>query len=252
MSEVASFFLERSLNKDVPIPLYYQLKEILLEFVRFSPVGSCLPTEEQLCSIYQISRPTARQAIRDLEVSGNVVRIKGKGTFVADPKVRQTISAVQDFEDIMAEAGRKVGIKLLEIKRSVCEERGCRALDLSPRTDIYILRRLLSVDNVPMAMSLTYLPFDRFPELEKKNIETLSLNRLIRDEYGYEIKKAAKTLEAKIVSDFEAELFGVKKGSPVQYVETTSYLQGDLPIEFTMERFRADKNQITFTVGPKD
>ena len=58
-----------------------------------------------------------------------------------------------------------------------------------------------------------------------------------------------KTLEAKIISDFEANLFAVKKGSPVQYVETTSYLEGDVPIEFTMERYRADKNQISFTLS---
>ncbi len=249
MNEVASFFLERSLNKDVPIPLYYQLKEILLEFARRSPPGSCLPTEGQLCSIYQISRPTARQAIRDLEVSGNVVRIKGKGTFIAEPKVRQSLlSPVEDFADIMTESGREVEIRLLELKRSQCEERGCSALHLTPGTDIYILRRLMSVDGIPMVMSLSHLPLKKFPRLEGKDIEGMPLGRLIRDVYGYEVKKVVKTLEAKIISDFEATLFGVKKGSPVQYVETTSLLEGDVPIEFTMERYRADKNQISFTL----
>ncbi len=249
MGAAADFFYERSLDKSTPIPLYYQLKEILLEFVRHSPPGSCLPTEEQLCSIYQISRPTARQAIKDLEVTGNVVRIKGKGTFIAEPKVRQSImSAVEVFEDIMSGSGRQVGIKLLELRHSGCEERGCRGLDLSPGTEVYVLRRLLSVDGIPMVMSLSHLPVARFPDLEGKNLEAMPLSRLITEEYGYKITKVLKTLEAKVISDFEANLFGLKKGSPVQYVETTSFLERDIPIEFTMERYRADKNQISFTL----
>jgi len=57
------FFKNKKIDKSIPVPLYYQLKEILLEYIKNPNNCGCLPTEIEICKNYDISRPTVRQAI---------------------------------------------------------------------------------------------------------------------------------------------------------------------------------------------
>jgi ABC-type sugar transport system substrate-binding protein len=77
-----NFFENTYLQKDSPVPLYYQLKEIFLSFVKTYPDGTSFPTENEICRHFQVSRPTVRQAMKELENEGLIQRIKAKGTVV--------------------------------------------------------------------------------------------------------------------------------------------------------------------------
>lgn len=77
-----NFFENTYLQKDSPVPLYYQLKEIFLSFVKTYPDGTSFPTENEICRHFQVSRPTVRQAMKELENEGLIKRIKAKGTVV--------------------------------------------------------------------------------------------------------------------------------------------------------------------------
>ncbi len=73
-----------SINRDVPIPYYYQLEGLLRQQIvagRLQP-GQQVPSEKQLCERYGVSRTTVRQAIGKLVAEGLVYHVKGKGTFV--------------------------------------------------------------------------------------------------------------------------------------------------------------------------
>ena len=244
MDDKMIFFKEKEIDKNSPIPIYYQLKEILLEFIKYSEIGTALPTEHQLCVRYQISRPTTRQALREVENSGNVKKIKGKGIFIiSEPKIDQFLINIEDFEDSMKRHGHITKAKILELSETVNDSRGCSALKVPMGTKLFVLRRVIYGNDVPMVLSLSYLPAAKFPDFKKMDFVNKSLLEIIKDEYCYDICKVTKSLESKLIGDFEAELFGVKMGFPIQYVETTCYIDKDTPIEFTMERYRADKNK---------
>src|SRR5262245_34502139 len=79
----------RELDPTSPVPLYYQLQEILKEGIeagRWAP-GTTIPSEAQLASMFGISRTVIRKALDILEGDAQVVRIKGKGTVVTEAKV---------------------------------------------------------------------------------------------------------------------------------------------------------------------
>ena len=80
---------DKQLNKNTPIPLYFQLKKLILDELDSGelPVGSMLPTENELIEMFGISRTTVRQAITELVQEGKLYRIKSKGTFVSKPKI---------------------------------------------------------------------------------------------------------------------------------------------------------------------
>lgn len=78
------------LDKTSAVPLYEQLRKALLEAITSGKLsaGTKLPTEEELCAQFGISRPVARQAYNMLIEEGFVERMRGRGTFVRSPDTR--------------------------------------------------------------------------------------------------------------------------------------------------------------------
>ena len=81
----------KKLDKSVPIPLYFQLKELVLDEIKKGNYkeGDMIPTENEISEEFQISRTTVRQAITELVQEGWLYRVKSKGTFVTRPKIPQ-------------------------------------------------------------------------------------------------------------------------------------------------------------------
>jgi GntR family transcriptional regulator len=87
------------INKYSSTPLYYQLKEELIKAVingKYAP-GEAIPSENELAASYSLSRPTVRQAIGELAKIGYLIKIKGKGTFVADLLIKQIMTTQKDL-----------------------------------------------------------------------------------------------------------------------------------------------------------
>ncbi|MBN1259213.1 MAG: extracellular solute-binding protein [Anaerolineae bacterium] len=84
------------IDRDSPLPIYFQLKQFLkqkLESGEFE-VGAQLPTEQQLCAQYGVSRAPVRQALIELVQEGYIYRRAGQGTFVADRAVTKEENSV--------------------------------------------------------------------------------------------------------------------------------------------------------------
>ena len=82
-------YYQLKLDRDIPVPLYYQLKQFMITNIENGKLkeGDAVPTEEELCSILNISRATIRQAFSELVTEGRLKRQKAKGTFIAKPKI---------------------------------------------------------------------------------------------------------------------------------------------------------------------
>lgn len=118
----------RKVLKNNPLPLYYQLKEILMELIDNEELkpGDAIPTERELCEVHGISRMTARKAIVDLSIEGFLYREQGKGTFVAEPKIKQQLSQLQSFTEQMQEKGLSVSTIILSFVIKDATKKICR------------------------------------------------------------------------------------------------------------------------------
>ena len=90
-----------SLDKVGFIPLYHQIQRALIERIHTGElsVGDCLPSEYELARSYQVSRITARQALNNLKTSGYAISQKGRGTYVAQPKLEKNIMHLRGFTE---------------------------------------------------------------------------------------------------------------------------------------------------------
>jgi len=84
------------------LPKYYQVKRQLLELTATLDAGSPVPPERELARSYGTSRTTVRQALAELVIEGRLLRMQGKGTFVAKPKVAQPLELASYTEGMRA------------------------------------------------------------------------------------------------------------------------------------------------------
>jgi DNA-binding transcriptional regulator YhcF (GntR family) len=131
------------IDKEVPVPYHYQLRELLRDEIAAGrwEVGERLPSERELCETFNLSRTTVREAIDALVNEGLLRREKGRGTFVAEPKILESLLQTPiGFTDSMLEQGYHVETKVLRIEivpapRTVAHELRLRSDE--PVTVIY-------------------------------------------------------------------------------------------------------------------
>ncbi len=239
----------KTIDKNTPIPLYYQLKEILLEHLSEEGVGNPFPTEHELCEHFGISRPTVRQAINELVAEGYLTRFKGKGTFVASPKIKQDFLLIlESFNDEMRKKGLVPTTKVLECTIVASDEPVAKMLRIPVGDEVVRLRRLRFTNGQPIVIVVTHLPCVFVRAIVSKDLENNSLYDLLAQDFNLKIDHAIRTLEATIAGEYEAKLLGVKVGAPLQFIETVTFLEDETPIEFSHAHYRGDLNKFSFVL----
>lgn len=212
-----------------------------------------IPPEHELCEIYSVSRITVRRAISDLVQEGLLKRVQGKGTFVTKPiyppKRREILAGeIRGFYGDMTARGLEVGSRVLEKVVMAAPAEAREALELDPKDMIFKIVRLRFVNGEADHIVFTYLPYNRFPRIERFDFTEGSLYAIIRQEYGARLKRARYLAEADLANQRETELLDIQPGSPMLVIYSTVYDPDDHPIAYGYSRHRADRGQVEFEV----
>lgn len=232
-----------SLDSTLPVALYYQLKEMLTNKILSKEwkVGEKIPTEFELCEQYKVSRITVRQALRDLEKEGYLVRKQGRGTFVSVPKIEQNLMSFYSFSREFKKRGFEPHSEVLEFHLQIPKPEIVNNLKLSnEQNQVYYIKRLRYADNMLLAIETTYLPADLFPGLDEKTLNEKALYEIMRDNYGVVPTSAEESFGATLIGGKESVYFGMKKGNPAISLERWAYSE-ERHIEYTTSIVRGDK-----------
>src|SRR6266511_2211364 len=149
-------FWELQLDRHSFVPLYYQLQEALKQQIESGvwTAGDPLPSEPELARRFSVSRVVVRQALAILEDDRQIVRIRGRGTFVAQPKLDYRAGGLSRL--LATPRGADVAVQVLD-KRTIKVERSIsEALEAGPSEDVARLTTLLSLRGVPLAISYSF------------------------------------------------------------------------------------------------
>lgn len=244
-----------TLERSNPLPLYYQLKEVLKQQIRAGHLAphTAIPSEPELVAQYHVSRATVRQALTELVHEGLLYRQHGRGTFVCEPRIQQkNISELTSFTEDLRRRGKRPGGLLIvsELVRGsqIVRER----LRLTDEEQAIRLERLRTADDTPVAYEIDYLPYPRASGVYQRAKETAegSLYALMASE-GLNPYIAEQSLKADHASTREAELLRVAVDDPGLRLSCTSFDETGAPIEYT-EAFYPGKQyefQITLRVS---
>jgi GntR family transcriptional regulator len=230
-------------NRRHPLPLYYQLKELIREQVENGEIraGDRIPSERELSERYEISRMTARQAITELVNEGLLFREQGKGTFVAMPKISQGLIGLTSYTEDMLRRGLQPGTKLLCLEIVPPTRKIADRLHISLDSKVIQIQRLRLANDEPMALETSHIPASLCPDLAQQDLEGQSLYKLMEDRYALHLANASQTLEPANASTVEAELLNVSPTVPLLLIERITYTTDGTPAEFVKSLYRGDR-----------
>jgi GntR family transcriptional regulator len=230
------------LDPTSPIPLYYQLKTILLDQILQGKwlVGEFLPSENELAKEYQVSRQTVRRALAELQREGRISTHKGKGSLVAQPKLEQDLLRFYSLARSFSKGPHRVSSRILHRDRTSAGPVVARHLRMQATAPVVIISRLRYLDGEPIMLETSYLPSSMCPDLEKEsNLEALYDYLVVT--YGIYIRRAEEFLQAVSPTPEEAYHLKLPQGIPVFLVERISYTPKDQAVEFRHSVIRGDR-----------
>jgi GntR family transcriptional regulator len=230
------------IDKQSPIPIYHQIEETIKALIDNGELkpGDALPSENEYTNIFQVSRMTVRQAINNLVSLGYLYRQKGKGTFVAERKIEQTLKGLTSFTEDMKSRGMEPGSKLLKLELIPAPPSIARLLNLKEHDPIYEIKRIRLANQIPMAFETSYMPANLVKALTDE-IVNHSLYNYIEDQLGLKIYHATQIIESSIVKKEEQDYLQLPKGAPVLVMERHSFLKNEQPLELVKSVYRADR-----------
>lgn len=231
-------------NERSPIPYYLQVIEALenaLEQGVWKP-NERMPSEAELCETFNVSRTVIRQALSELEYTGQVVRVKGKGTFVNDEKIsKDLVQNLSGFYQDMQGKGFSFHTQVLSLETENASEEIADHLEIPPGTKVFAIERLRFVEGRPILVVKNYIPYDYCRELENADLSNQSLYKLLEDMCGQFISRGWRTIEAAAADERLARLLDYELGGALVLVESVTLTEEEKPIEYFISYHRGDR-----------
>lgn len=234
------------INKDIPIPYYYQIAQNLRQLVEDiaadpdEQAESSLPSEVELCTLYEVTRGTVRHALELLEREGLIYREKGRGSFVRRRRVQVELTQLCSTTEDMRSRGWEPSTRLIHIAAMSSTEHVQHQLGLVKGQSVWEIIRLRLADGEPISLQKAYIRCDRTPNLNQQDL-TQSLYYTLKNSYGIVLKTADQVIRTRGATPDEAAHLQVAEGAPVFEVVRTSYDQNNAPVEHLDSVWRGDR-----------
>ena len=225
-----------------------ETRDLVLDLIEEMDVGEAIPSERQLSADIGISRLTVRAALDDLAREGYLVRRRGSGTFVSEPKIAQELT-MTSFTDDMRRRGLRPASKTLELRVSPAGARLGRLLHVSPSERVVIASRLRLADGESMAIETVHVRETHVPGLTERDLEEQSFYELLRDRYGIVIVGGEQTIEPTVTDEDESHALGVPLHSPAFRFERVTHSEKGEIVEFVESIYRGDRYRLVTTLS---
>jgi GntR family transcriptional regulator len=222
--------------------LYSQVESVLAAEITDGSLkaGDQLPTEDSLLARFEVSRITVRRAIQNLVNRGLVEILRGRGTFVAAPKITQELTELSGFVEDMQALGRKPTAHLIGKDIVIANETVADQLALTKGERVVRIHRVRLADDIPMSFDETYLPLEIGKKIITNNLKTEPIFALLEQKYNIPLFEAEYKLEAVAATVDVSAALRVPQGSPIFLIERTSYSTGGRPVDYERLYYRGD------------
>jgi GntR family transcriptional regulator len=242
-----AFFAQTGVIKhDSPVPFYFQLSSAIEQGIKEKRLlpGQLMPSEQEICEKFGISRTVVRQAMADLERKGLVTKQSGKRSAIAHPKYNGSLMQnLRGFYEDAASKGQKPTTRVLEFKVVPAESEAAEALSLKDGEPVIMLNRLRFLDGEPEVLVVTYIPESKCPDLLQEDLTNQSLYELLARKYGLVISRGYRTIEAIALERSDAKFLRLPPKSPALLLKSVGLLDDGSPLEYFVAKHRGDRSR---------
>ncbi|MCB9450493.1 MAG: GntR family transcriptional regulator [Anaerolineaceae bacterium] len=238
-----ALFTEYKIDSTKPVPFHTQVYQALENIISTSlQPGDQLPGEPRLCDLFGVSRTVIRQALDQLLRDGLIVRIMGKGTFVAEPKINEAlIGRLTGFHENMVEQGYTPVSRVLQQKIIPASTKVARNLNLAVNTAVIAIERLRFVKGIPIQLVTSYLPYALCEPVLQADFTQQSLYGYLREICHLRIASGKRMIEAVLATEEEAALLAISPGAPLILIDSVSFLENGTALEYFHAVHRSDR-----------
>ncbi len=203
------------------LPQYKKLYEALRKHIVSGVYeeGTLLPSENELCAVHNMTRPTVRHALEALVQDGFILKKQGKGSIVRKPP--------QDI-GILSISGTSSAIGKDYLQTQILQKPQIMAWpdpfhfdinDIERDCGCIYMERLRIVHGQPVFYDINHIPNFNLPRFTSRTFENKSLFEILRSQYQIEVKGGQQKLKALKADAAISKVLKVKKGDPVLYIE---------------------------------
>jgi len=193
--------------------LYEQLRRHIEEGV-YGP-GDLLPSENELCAVNQVTRPTVRRALDLLANEGYIKKHQGLGSVVQNPPKGIGILSFSGTTSAIGKENLKTDAIVRPYVMPWPDKFIFDLTDTERESGCIYFERIRYVNQIPVFYDLSYLPNINLPRFTSRNLNNVSLFDILREHYGVEIKGGVQYIEAIPATDNCQEHLGVAPDKPI-------------------------------------
>lgn len=226
---------------EMPQPLYAQLRDALRAGIlegRLQPHAR-LPSESEISASWGVSRITVRQALGDLQKEGLIVRVQGKGAFVAQPRATQQLQRLEGLAEALAGQGQQVHSRRLAMIVRAAPAIAAQ-LELAARTEVVQLTTLRYLDRQPLSVNVSHFTPAIGERIARIDVSGRDLIEVLERDLGQAVERAELEIGAQAMPEREAKLLKVAAGEPALRVHRVIRAVGGKPLQTETALYRAD------------
>ena len=244
-----------TLDGSIPIPLYYQLKSLILNAIKTGNLsqGERIPTEEEFQEILEVSRGTIRHAISELVQEGWLERKKSKGTFVTRPS--QTSNVFRSFEPFYRSVqlyGKTPRTEVIKLEIIPITDTLAKSMNLTMEDKVISMFRRRFIDEDPVVTMQNYLPYPLCEFVFDYDFTTKSLYETLMQHPASRISQTRTIVSSEKATAKDVQLLNVEIHFPMLIFNTISTTSDDKVIDFAYAHYRGDMNKFEVVSSPDD
>lgn len=206
---------------DGSVHQYRRLYEILLKHITDGVYreGDLLPSENELCKLYRITRPTVRHSLSCLANDGYIRKHQGKGSIVQLSSREIGILSVSGTTSAVGNRNLKTRIINKPVLIPWPIDFMFPLSELEKESGCIFMERLRLLDDVPIFYDISFIANINLPRITARQFENRSLFRILREHYHIEIKGGEQRIRAISPTSKISRFLKLAKGQPVLHLE---------------------------------